>query len=99
MLTEALGLILGGADVASALAEYQQRRQERIELQTFLTDFRLTWDALRKPWATATRCSSMRTSCRAGTLLLFGPDQLTPPPIVLPNRTPSRDPRRGEEGQ
>ena len=36
---------------------------------------------------------------RRRTLLLFGPDQLTPPPIIIPSRTPGREMREENEGR
>src|SRR5262249_47613371 len=91
---ETVARILGCQDVASAMAEHRLRREDRLVLQAFLTDFRLTWDVLAqtlgkrdKVFIDAENLPGRRT------LLLFGPDQLTPPPVVIPNRMPreSRD--------
>jgi Cu+-exporting ATPase len=94
LLAETVGRIFGGQDVASAMAEYKQRREDRLLLQAFLTDFRLTWDVLAqtlgkrdKVFIDAENLPGRRT------LLLFGPDQLTPPPVVIPNRMQGRETR------
>ncbi|HEV3146346.1 MAG TPA: cation-translocating P-type ATPase family protein [Gemmataceae bacterium] len=98
LATETIGLILAGQDVTSALADHQRRRHEQLEIQAFLVDFRLTWMALAetlsqrdKVFIDADKLPGRRT------LLLFGPDQLTPPPIILPSRMPARGP--GGEGE
>ncbi len=85
-----------GVDSTSAMLDLQRRRREQLELQKFLIDFRLTWDALAqtlsqrdKVFIDADKLPGRRT------LMLFGPDQLTPPPIILPNRGPI--PRSDEE--
>jgi len=98
LATETVGLILAGQDVTSALADHQRRRQQQLENQAFLVDFRLTWMALGetlsqrdKVFIDADKLPGRRT------LLLFGPDQLTPPPIILPSRMPGRGP--GVEGE
>jgi Cu+-exporting ATPase len=98
LLTETVGLILAGQDAGSALADLERRRKEQLETQAFLIDFRLTWMALAetlsqrdKVFIDADKLPGRRT------LLLFGPDQLTPPPIILPSRMPGRGP--GVEGE
>src|SRR5262249_6862006 len=94
LLSETIGRILGGQDMASALAEYKQRREDRLLLQAFLTDFRLSWDVLAqtlgkrdKVFIDAENLPGRRT------LLLFGPEQLTPPPVIIPNRMSGRETR------
>ncbi len=83
--------MIAGQDPASAWTDHCRRRRERLELQAFLTDFRLTWDALAqtlsqrdKVFIDADKLPGRRT------LMLFGPDQLTPPPVIVPNRAPMR---------
>jgi regulator of protease activity HflC (stomatin/prohibitin superfamily) len=99
LLAETVGMMVGGQDVASALADYQQRRQERIALQAFLIDFRLTWETLAQTLGRRDKVFiDVEKLPGRRTLLLFGPDQLTPPPIIIPNRMPGRDPRREDDG-
>lgn len=95
LMAETLGRIAMGWDPASAMLDLERRRRERLELQAFLVDFRLTWGALAeilsqrdKVFIDADKLPGRRT------LMLFGPDQLTPPPIILPNRPPGRDEER-----
>jgi regulator of protease activity HflC (stomatin/prohibitin superfamily) len=96
LMAETQKQIAMGADPTSAMLDLQRRRREHLELQKFLVDFRLTWDALAqtlsqrdKVFIDADKLPGRRT------LMLFGPDQLTPPPIILPNRGPI--PRSDEE--
>ena len=92
LMAETAGLIAMGWDPTSAMLDLERRRRERLELQAFLVDFRLTWNALAetlsqrdKVFIDADKLPGRRT------LMLFGPDQLTPPPIILPNRPPARE--------
>lgn len=84
--------IRGGQAWSAALAEHAQHRQEKIAERAFLVDFRLTWLTLaetlsqrNKVFIDAEKIPGKRT------LFLFGPEQLTPPPIIVPNRGPMRD--------
>lgn len=84
--------IRGGQAWTAALAEHAQRRRELVAERAFLIDFRLTWMTLAetlgqrdKVFIDAEKVPGKRT------LLLFGPDQLTPPPIIIPNRPGPRD--------
>jgi len=92
LAAETIGLILAGQDILSAVADHQRRRQEQLDLQAFLIDFRLTWMTMAetlsqrdKVFIDADKLPGRRT------LLLFGPDQLTPPPIIVPGRMPMRE--------
>ena len=95
LFAQTLRQIFYGHDPVATALDHRRRRQERIELQAFLIDFRLTWQALGltlgqrdKVFLDADNLPGRRT------LLLFGPDQLTPPPIVVPSRAPpGREPR------
>jgi Cu+-exporting ATPase len=86
--------IAAGKPVAVAIADYERRRQRMLEDQAFLVDFRLTWGVLGqtlgsrdKVFIDADKLPGRRT------LFLIGPDQLTPPPIIMPNRSSGRDSR------
>jgi Cu+-exporting ATPase len=91
LTAETMALLAGGKNVFAALADHQRRREEQFELQAYLIDFRLTWLALGetlsqrdKVFIDAEKLPGRRT------LLLFGPDQLTPPPVIIPGRMPNR---------
>jgi Cu+-exporting ATPase len=88
------GRIAAGDNEASVLGDAARIRQEILERQDFLIRFRLTWETLAatlgkrdKVFIDADKLPGRRT------LLLMGPDQLTPPPIVIPNRSPMREER------
>jgi hypothetical protein len=87
--------LLEGYDPAEVALDYQERRRERIELQSFLIDFRLTWGARGQVLGQRDKVFlDVENLPGRRTLLLFGPEQLTPPPIVIPNRgPPERQPR------
>ena len=88
---ETVGEIASGKPMSSALADHDRRRRELLAMQAYLVDFRLTWDALGRTLGARDKViiDAEKLPGRR-TLLLFGPDQLTPPPIVLPNRPPGR---------
>jgi regulator of protease activity HflC (stomatin/prohibitin superfamily) len=90
--------IRGGQSWTAALSEHAQNRQERIAEKAFLIDFRLTWMTLaetlgqrNKVFIDADKVPGKRT------LFLFGPEQLTPPPVIIPNRPGARDFRTDPE--
>jgi len=88
------GRIAAGDNESSVLGDAERLRQELLEQQDFLIRFRLTWETLAmtlgrrdKVFIDADKLPGRRT------LLLMGPDQLTPPPIIIPNRSPMREER------
>jgi len=86
--------IAAGQPIGSAFADYERGRRKMLEDQAFLVDFRLTWQVLGetlsgrdKVFIDADKLPGRRT------LYLIGPDELTPPPIIMPNRSGGREPR------
>jgi len=94
LANEFLGDIAAGQPYESAYADYELRRRRMLEKQAYLIDFRLTWQVLGetlgnrdKVFIDADKLPGRRT------LFLIGPDELTPPPIIMPNRSSGRDSR------
>jgi hypothetical protein len=93
LLSEAAGAVLGGQDFPSAYEDYQRVRGQRIALQTFLTDFRLFWEALAPALG---KREKVVIDVEPGKikgrrhLQLFDPEWFRPPPPVMvqPPRTP-----------
>jgi Cu+-exporting ATPase len=88
------GAIAAGGNEASVHGDAARLRQEMLDRQDYLIRFRLTWETLAltlgkrdKVFIDADKLPGRRT------LLLMGPDQLTPPPIIIPNRSPNREER------
>jgi regulator of protease activity HflC (stomatin/prohibitin superfamily) len=100
LLSDAAATVTVGQDPMTAYQEYQQRRQVRLALQAYLTDFRLALRSLAgalqkrdKVIVDADKVPGKRH------LLMFDPELLRPPPVILPRDSmPPRSPLRREEG-
>lgn len=98
VLAETLGLIAGGVDPRAALLDHQRRRRELMAANAELIEFRLAWQALTealgrrdKVFIDADKLPGRRN------LMLFGPDEVTPVPVLVPGRTSGPLPPRSGE--
>jgi Cu+-exporting ATPase len=85
LASHAIGRWLATSDGALAFTAYQQQRRDRLAIRRSLTDFRLAWDALAQALAGRSKVivDTDRLPGRRQ-LLLFDPEQFTPP--ALPRR-------------
>lgn len=98
LLARAFAALWQGKNPKAVFSEYEQARQDQVNRQAAITDFRLFWDALtlalagrEKVLVDADKISGRRN------LLLFDPDLFRPPmlPAVVPER--SRSSNRAEK--
>jgi P-type Cu+ transporter len=100
LLSDTAAAMKAGQDSTAAYEEYQRRRQSRLAVQTYLTDFRLSLRSLTaalqkrdKVIVDADKLPGKRH------LLLFDPELMRPAPIIIPTeRQPPRSPFRPQDG-
>jgi Cu+-exporting ATPase len=95
LLRQMLAAVAAGKDARLAYQEYQAARQELLAVQKFVTDFRLSWEALTRALAGRDKVivDADKVPGRRH-LLLFDPEQFRPPaPMLLPTDRSPRQPR------
>jgi hypothetical protein len=99
LLRTAFTGILGGQEPRAAFQEYQQQRQEKIAMQRFLIDFRLSWQTLTSVLKDRDKIL-IDTDQMPGRrhLLLFNPEPFQIPAVTgMPERGPARRRDSGHE--
>jgi regulator of protease activity HflC (stomatin/prohibitin superfamily) len=99
LLSEAAATVAAGDPAGSAYQRYQQQRQQRLAMQPYLTDYRLSVRGLAG--ALQQRDKIILDSDKVPgkrSLFLFDPELFrAPPPMIFQgDRTPSRSPRSEE---
>jgi hypothetical protein len=90
---EALRDAGSSGDPSAVYREFERRRQNRLAVQAFLTDFRLFWDALGSALEGREKMIIDADKVRGRRhLLLMDPDQLRAPVLVNPRRTNRLEP-------
>ncbi|MCS6850481.1 MAG: cation-translocating P-type ATPase family protein [Gemmataceae bacterium] len=97
LLWDAAVAMWDGQSYQAAFDDYQQRRDERIAIRKFLTDFRLAWEALTSVLSKRDKVIVDAASLPGRRhLLLLDPDLLRPPPPVILTPERSSRPFRGD---
>jgi regulator of protease activity HflC (stomatin/prohibitin superfamily) len=99
LFSEAAEVYAQGGDLTAAYEDYERRRRDRIAVQVFLTDFRLSWEAIVRALGGRDKIL-VDTDKLPGRrhLMLFDPETFRPPPPMM--FPPERGPRapRSDEG-